>query len=313
MVTKLSPPGKMVDVGGFRLHALVHGKGSPSVIFEPAMGGYAQQYARIFSSVSAITQVMAYDRAGQGWSDVSPNPRTPAILAGELNALIARLDLHPPYILVGHSFGGLLTRIYAGLYPKEVAGLVLVDAAHVDEYKAFGDVDKFVSRAAFGVQLMNIASRLGLGKTLAKLSLGRAAKWFSKEDLATFLAIASQPKHHETMLAEFSQHRCYFGAQSEVPDTLGDLPIIVITAGNSVSGQAKIGSLTGDQVNELHQRLQKNLVHLSTQGEQIIIPTATHFSIFLQSDHASQVVDAIQRMVEKIQAKYNLPTPSGKR
>lgn len=295
--------GQMVDIGGFRLHALVRGQGEPVVVFEPALGGYAQQYERIYSAVSEFTQVMVYDRAGQGWSDANSIPRTPANLAGELNTLLSKLNLQPSYVLVGHSFGGLLTRVYAGLYPQEVAGLVLIDAVHVDEYAAFGDVDKFVGRAAIGARMMTYASRLGLAKTLAKLSLGSAVKWFSKEELDIFLAVASQPKHHETMLAEFAQHPCYFGARSEVPGTLGDLPLIVVTAGKSVSGTAKIGSLTGDQVNALHQRLQKDLVHLSTQGDQLIIPDATHFSIFLQPDHAAQVADAIHRIVETIRRK----------
>ncbi len=125
---KLAPPGQMVDIGGFRLHALVRGQGTPTVLLEPALGGFALQYAHIQSAVSAFTRVMAYDRAGQGWSDCSPNPRTPANLAGEWKTLLGRLDLQPPYVLVGHSFGGLLARIYAGFYPEEVAGLILVDS-----------------------------------------------------------------------------------------------------------------------------------------------------------------------------------------
>src|SRR5512135_726932 len=160
--TKLMPPGQMIDVGGFRLHAILRGQGRPTVILEPALGGCALQYARIQLAVAAFTQVLAYDRGGQGWSEPSPQPRTPANLAAELRALLRGLDLHPPYVLVAHSFGGMLSRFYAGLHPEEVAGMVLVDATHVDEYDPFPDIDSFVRRMAGGVRLMNFASRLGL-------------------------------------------------------------------------------------------------------------------------------------------------------
>jgi pimeloyl-ACP methyl ester carboxylesterase len=253
---------------------------------------------------------MAYDRAGQGWSDVSPNPRTPVHLAGELKALLGKLDLHPPYILVGHSFGGLLTLIYAGCHPEEVAGIVLIDSTHVDEYDPFPDLDKFVSQTAMGVRLLKFVSRLGLGRQLTKMSLGSAAKSISREDLNSFLTVASQPKHHETMLAEFSQHRFYYGPQSEVPRTLGDTPLIVVTAGNSVSGQGKIGSMTGEQMNALHERLQKNLVQLSSHGEQLIVPSATHLSILIQPEYSAQVVDAIRRVVESVRKENRLPAPT---
>ena len=83
----------MVDVNGFRLHTLVCGQGTPTVLLEPALGGYALQYAHIQSTVSAFTRVMAYDRAGQGWSDFIPNPRTPANLADELKTLLGRLQM----------------------------------------------------------------------------------------------------------------------------------------------------------------------------------------------------------------------------
>ncbi len=300
---KVAPPGQMVDVGGFRLHALARGQGRPAVILEPALGGFSLQYAQIQVASSAFTRVVAYDRAGQGWSDVSPNPRTPSNLAGELKEMLDRLGLHPSYVLVGHSFGGMLTRIYAGFHPQEVAGMVLVDSTHVDEYAQFPDVDQFVRRAAVGVRLMKIASRIGLGKPLTRMSLGSAVRSFSRQDLEAFLTVASQPKHHETMLAEFSQHRSYYGPQSEVPRSLGTIPLIVVTAGDSASGGGKIAGLSAEQVNARHQQLQKDLVQLSSQGEQIIVPGATHFSIFTDPDHVAHVVAAIRRMVERI--RYN--------
>ena len=176
--------------------------------------------------------------------------------------------------------------------------MVLVDATHVDEYDPFPDVDRFVRQAALGVRLLKFAARVGLGKPVAKLSLGGMARSLSPADLEPFLDILSQPKHHETMLAEFSQHRGYFGPRSEVPPTLGDLPLVVVTAGASISGRGKVGGLTAGQVNALHQQLQQAPARLSTRGEQVVIPGATHLSILLEPEYAAQVVEAIRRMVD---------------
>ena len=298
MKTEIAPPGQMVDVGGFRMHAVVRGEGMPVVVLEPGLGGFALQYTHIQAGIAGFTRVLAYDRAGQGWSDPSPRPRTPANLTGELKDLLFMLDLHPPYVLVGHSFGGLLARFFAGFYPEDVSGIILVDSSDVKQYDSFPNLDKMVSQTAVGVRLQKFVSRLGLGKVLTRMSMGSAARVLPKEDLDTFVTVASQPKHHETMLAEFSQHRYYFGLESKVPRSLGDAPLIVITAGNSVSGRGKFGGMTIDQLNEKHQGWQKNLVQLSTRGEQIVISGATHLSILTQPEYVAQVVDAIRRVVE---------------
>lgn len=295
-------PGEMVDIGGFRLHTLVQGQGAPAVVFEAGLGGFSYQFAHIQPGVAAFARVVAYDRAGQGWSECSPNPRTPEFLADELRALLRKLDIQPPYVLVGHSFGGLLTRIYAGRYPAEVAGIVLVDSSDVEQYDSIPNLDKLIGQMALGVRLMKFVSRIGLGKQLTKLSMGSAAKSLPKEDLDTFAEIASRPGHQEVMLAEFAQHGRYFGSQSEVPQSLGDTPLVAVTAGNSVSGQGKVGGMTIDQMNALHQRLQKKLGQLSTRGEQMVIPGATHLSILTQPAYATIVVDAIRRVVEMARA-----------
>jgi pimeloyl-ACP methyl ester carboxylesterase len=299
-MTKLVPPGEMVDLGGFRLHAVVRGQGIPTVVFESGLGGCALQFGPLQSAVSSFAGTVAYDRAGQAWSDCSPNPRTPANIARELKALGARLEVQPPYVWVGHSFGGLLVRFYAGLYPEETAGVVLIDSSDVDQYSSFPNMDKAASQLAGSVRFLKFLVRLGLGKPLMKMSLGSAMKSMSKDELNSFLAIASLPRHNDTMLAEFSQHRYYFGGQAEVPASLGDKPVLIVTAGNSVSGKAKFGGITADELNVRHQKWQKELVSISSQAEHVVVPGASHLSILLQPDYVVRVTDAIRRMLERV-------------
>ncbi len=289
----------MVDVGGFCLHAIVRGQGQPTVVFESGLGGCALQFSPLQSAVSAFARTVAYDRAGQAWSDASPDPRTPANIAAELRNLLSRLDIHPPYIWVGHSLGGLLARMYAGMYRQETAGVVLLDSSDVDQYASFPSMDKAVSQLANGIRLLKLLARLGLGKQLTKMSLGRPLDFLPEDDRNTFLTAASQPNHHDTVLAEFSAHRFYFGPTSEVPRSLGDLPVVIVTAGNSVSGKARFGGMTADELNIKHQQWQRELLSISSRAEQVVVSGASHLSLIMQPEYVAQVMDAIRRVAGK--------------
>ena len=290
------PPGQIVDIGGAGMHAVVRGAGSPNVILESGAGGCALQFSLIQAGLSDFTRVLAYDRLGQAWSDPGPEPRTPEALIAELRTLLLKLDLQPPYLLVGHSFGGLLSLIHAGLHPQDTAGVVLIDSSDLQQYDAFPSFDPLMKRLATGVRLMQLASRLGLGRQLTKMSLGSAARSFPAQELNAFLAVASRPAHNQTILAEFAQHRFYWGPQSQVPHSLGDLPLLVLTAGSSVSGKARFGNMTADELNVKHQQWQKTLAGLSTCSRHVVLPGATHLGMVLQPEHAAQVVDAIRTM-----------------
>ncbi len=294
---RIVPPGKMVDVGGFCLHAIVRGDGTPTVVFESGLGGCALQFSPLQRAVSAFTRTVAYDRAGQAWSDVSPNERTPSNIAGELKTLLGGLGIEPPYVWVGHSFGGLLARMYAGMFPGETAGVVLLDSSDVDQYATFPSMDKAVSQLAGGIRLLKFLARLGLGKQLTKMSLGKALHSLPKDDLNAFLTATSQPTHNDTVVAEFSQHRFYFGRTSEVPRSLGDLPVVIVTAGKSVSGRAKFGGMTADELNVKHQQWQKELLGISSQAKHIVVPGASHLSLIMQPEYVAQVVEAIRLTV----------------
>ena len=129
------PPGKLVDIGGYRLHINCTGEGGPAVILDSGLGGNSLEWTLVQPKLAKFTRVCSYDRAGQGWSDESPLIRTSQNIVDELHTLLHKAEVPEPYILVGHSSGGINMRLYASYYPNEVAGVVLVDSAHEDQLK----------------------------------------------------------------------------------------------------------------------------------------------------------------------------------
>jgi pimeloyl-ACP methyl ester carboxylesterase len=122
----------MIDVGGYRLHLHCTGRGRPTVILIHGFGDFSIDWTLVQQSLSATTRVCSYDRAGQAWSDRGPAPRGLGRITDELHALLERSGETRPYVLVGHSWGGLIPRLYVPKYPREVAGVVFVDASHED-------------------------------------------------------------------------------------------------------------------------------------------------------------------------------------
>ncbi|MGH9331314.1 MAG: alpha/beta fold hydrolase, partial [Vicinamibacterales bacterium] len=171
----LFPPGRLIDVGGYRLHLNGTGAGRPTVVLDAALGGSSVSWALVQPEVARFTRVCSYDRAGFGWSDAGPMPRTVGRIVGELRTLLDRAGEPSPYVLVGHSFGGLVLRVFAARYPADVAGLVLVDPAHPEDWvnpapKERVKIDRGVRLCRQGAR----AARLGVARVVAWLA-GRGA------------------------------------------------------------------------------------------------------------------------------------------
>jgi len=131
------PPGKLVDLGGHRLHVNCTGSGSPTVVVENGLGDFSFDWVLVQERVSRFTRICTYDRAGYAWSDPGPKPRTYAQINLELHDALGELKERGPFILVGHSFGGPVIRNFAGTYPRDVAGMIFVDAAQEDSRYTF--------------------------------------------------------------------------------------------------------------------------------------------------------------------------------
>src|SRR5918997_1815757 len=125
------PPGQMVDVGGYRLHINCIGTGSPTVVIDAGHGGWSASWSSwVQPEAARTTRVCTYDRAGMGWSEPGPLPRTAKHFAQELHTLLHTAGVPGPYVLAGHSLGGLPVRVFAHAYAAEVAGVVLIDSMH---------------------------------------------------------------------------------------------------------------------------------------------------------------------------------------
>jgi pimeloyl-ACP methyl ester carboxylesterase len=135
-------PGKLIDLGTHRLHLLDTGKGSQAVVFESGLMSTVLSWQGIQEELAAKFRVISYDRAGMGWSDMGPFPRTADRIVDELHSLLERAGIPPPYLLVGHSFGGLTMPLFAARYPSEVAGVVLVDPLAPAEWNPPSQNDK---------------------------------------------------------------------------------------------------------------------------------------------------------------------------
>ena len=129
------PPGERFQVGGRAMHLQCSGSGAPVVVLAAGLGGTTLEWARVQPGVANFTRVCSYDRAGYGWSERGSGPRTAAVNASELVELLGRGGLAAPFVLVGHSFGGLVVRAFVAMQPERVAGLVLIDSSHEAQFE----------------------------------------------------------------------------------------------------------------------------------------------------------------------------------
>src|SRR6187402_2695111 len=187
---RFPPPGQLIDVGGHRLHLYATGQG-PVVVFDAALGGSSISWTLVTPHVTPFARVCLYDRAGFGWSDAGPMPRTAGRIADELRVLLDRSGEKPPYVLVGHSFGGLVMRIFAKRYPDVSAGLVLVDPAQPEDWLNPGGRElERLRRGALLCRFGARASRVGIARVVSAL-VGRGAltpawsiaRWFTGGEL----------------------------------------------------------------------------------------------------------------------------------
>lgn len=166
------PIGQLVDIGGYRLHLNCQGSGGPTIVLEAGGGETQLDWALVQPELAKQARVCAYDRAGLGWSETSPRPRTATVMADELHMLLDRAGIAGPYVLVGHSLGGLVARQFAVAHPHDVVGMVLVDSATEGQASGFPEPVRALASNMLVPRLAGMAADAGLLALLP--GIGRA-------------------------------------------------------------------------------------------------------------------------------------------
>jgi pimeloyl-ACP methyl ester carboxylesterase len=159
----------MVEVGGYSLHTNCVGQGSPTVVLDAGTGEMWADWVLVQREVSDTARVCAYDRAGMGWSEMGPEPRDARRISGELHALLEGAGIEGPYVLVGHSFGGLYAQTYAARYPDEVADVALIESSHPEQFSHRPEARDSYEPQKQIFAVASLLARLGLVRLLYKL------------------------------------------------------------------------------------------------------------------------------------------------
>jgi pimeloyl-ACP methyl ester carboxylesterase len=257
-------PGELIDVGGHRLHLHCTGSGSPTVVLEPGGGASSSEFAWIAPVVARDTTVCVYDRAGRGWSDPTDSPQDGTHIATDLHTLLERARIPGPYVLAGHSFGGLYVQSFAAQYPDQVAGMVLLDSTAPKPGPPPTDTQssQAVGRLA---ELVSAVAHLGVGRAIAQLSGGTLPPRTLDEadaNASTARSVASSIKEY---LAEANTSM----QQASALTTLGSKPLIVVTADEAQSDpewQSKQDHMAMLSTNSVHRHA--NATHQSLLADE---------------------------------------------
>ena len=278
------PPGRLVEIDGRLSHLYCTGHGSPTILLESGLDDRGSwSWAGIRDELSQVSRVCAYDRAGTLWSEPREGPRDAERIAGELHALLAAASEPPPHVLVGHSLGGLLVRVFDGRYPGEVAGFVLVDASHPEQDRRLpAEVRQQIEKKKAEPDQRWLFRILAPYRTFApERPTPRTAYWWR-----------SFP---EGVLTE-SRAIVAMSEQAGRTGSLGNRPVVVLTAGVPLA----VPTVSADgntAMRRIWLELQKELAGLSTNSDHRIVEGAGHY---IHDDRPDAVVTAIRDVVTAV-------------
>ncbi len=282
--TTVVMPGQRYDIGGRQLHLTCQGTGSPTVVLLSGTGEMSVSWARIVPQVSPTTRVCAYDRAGQGWSDDAPHPQDAVEMAGDLHELLAVAGEHGPFVLAGHSLGGVYSLAFAAQYPNLVAGMVLLDSTSPEQFAAL---------PAYPGQYQLIRRVYSVAPSMARLGLARlfsslASSTLPQPAASQVRAFESSSRGLENARNEVSRYRDAM-RQAQALSTLADKPLVVVTASGSVKDTAGWSAA------------QDKLAALSTNTKHVVVD-ATHEGVVDDPRGSAASADAIGRAAAEVRS-----------
>jgi pimeloyl-ACP methyl ester carboxylesterase len=274
------PPGKLVDVNGRNMHIICIGNKSPSIILDSGTGGFSLEWRNIQNSLSQHARVCAYDRAGYGWSDMGPLPRSTKNIAHELHSLLENAEIPGPYIFVGHSFGGFTAQYFARYFDDDIAGIVLIDSSHEEQVYRLPENGKDVVRRSLHQDRSNMVTKSVLHENYPEQGAAVAQqlmeRWSSlitwREEMANYALSSRELRdvYHKPIL---------------------EIPIVVLSRGKRVWPDTPYG----DAMEAAWKELQNELNYMSGNSTHIIAENSGHV---IHLDEPELVVDAIHDVLD---------------
>ncbi|TWT00509.1 alpha/beta fold hydrolase [Planomicrobium sp. CPCC 101079] len=293
---KYPPEGKMVDVGDFKLHLQQQGNGKPVILLETGSGLASKSWKDLPKRLAEYGTVVTYDRAGYAWSEEATTERTGSNIVRELYTALKKEKIEGPYILVGHSLGGMYSRLFAQTYPEEVGGIVLLDARPENFSK---ETTPFFEEAGLDPASVNMPSantltllkRLGVIRLMENSVLPNLPE--NEQDRA--MNIEMQPKFFQAQEQELKN---LTDLEDSIRDqTLGGLPLTIITHGIPTDATAVgISAENSREMEKTWQEQQKQLLALSTDSKLIVAKNSGHF---VMEDEPELVFGAIKERIEQ--------------
>ena len=279
-----APRGQLYTVNGHQMHMICMGEGSPAVILQAGASAESLWWYRVQNQLAEHTQVCAYDRPGMGWSEPVSGSRDPLTINGELHSLLEQVGISTPYMVVGHSYGSILARIFAAQYPEDVVGVVLVDSQLVTpkQFASQSDVEQNRSYWDTVGAIGSVMTRIGLTRLNSPGPFQSAG--YPAEIVPELTGLQARNQVFDAYYAENGPAFVALQEASAVAEALGDLPVAVLWASDTYGRNQRIPNLTA---------LTEELSTYSSNTVTRFVEGADHGSIIGNEQYAQQVTEAI--------------------